>query len=475
MTPKGKIDLQPANIKAILAYIITSLIFFGVGILCFILFWRSDTTSGTETYGELISNGLNDLISSLISGGTIQQYWWIILLIFVGLVVLGFIVGWFLLFLVSKLGHILVYAGVAFYIVGAVVGGIVGMFMGAGVMSFLSLAPAVVLIIGLFTNIRKFKRAGEFMKFTGSVVLAEKGMVIAPIFVSIVSMINFFTMASIFAYLVILFYDGSGLEWLGYIIGALASFLQLIVYYGIFYVAESINTTYAYEWYRKRDPDMKFCVKNVSGKFGPIFTFGVVSALVRWLQNMLRNSAASAKGNAAGIILAILARAIAAIIGFVFKYLTYFTLPAIVIEGTKFKDGVSRSFSLLKRYYMDVLIRETGVERAMGLTQLISCFIYGLIGVIVGLVIKLSYPSITWTTAMLVTVIPMVIFGFIPTFFIFRPMKTAYLTFVFAYAQDEEEGFRLPTRMPAELRGDMKDARSTMDTSKSIAAVAEKF
>jgi len=83
-------------------------------------------------------------------------------------------------------------------------------------------------------------------------------------------------------------------------------------------------------------------------------------------------SSAQSKGNPIGIILAIFARLAASIMGFVYKYLTYFALPAITVEGKSFKEGVSRSVDLLKRYYMDVLIRETSVSSAMSIVQFMS-------------------------------------------------------------------------------------------------------
>lgn len=468
---KGKIDIKPANKGAIFGYLITSLIFLAIGILCFILLWNLDV-NGTKV-GDEITTFFNSIMSAIISGGTIAQYWWIVLIAVVVLGLLGFLVGWFLLYLVSKLGHILVYAGVVFYIVGALIGGLIMVFTipGIGFLAALGpMFPAILLIIGIFTNVNKLKRAGEFMKFTGKVILAEKGMIFAPLFVSVVSVINFLTMGSIFAFIAVTFND-TDLAWLGYVLASLASLIQLIVYYGIFYVAEAINTTYAYEWYRKRDPDMRFCVKNVAGSFGPIFLFGVVTAIVSWLQQTLRAAAArTSSKNLAGVIFAIFARILASLMGIIFKYLTYFTLPAIAVEGLKFKDGVSRSFNLLKKYYMDVLIRETGVSRGMSIVQWISFFIYGAIGAILGIAWRFTTGQ-DWATALLVPIIAMVVFSFIPTFFIFRPMKTAYLTFIFAYAQDEESNFSLPTRMPAELRGDMKEARKDIDPSKSIVNV----
>ena len=455
--------MQPANKKAILGYIIASLVFLGLGVLSFVLIYLS--------YSAVINSALDDIIFAIIGiSGAIASYWWIILVIVLGLVLLGFLVGWLLLVLVAKLGHILVYAGTAVSILSGIIGGAVVMIINpvAGLATALSsFIPAGMLLLVVIFQFRKIKRAGEFLKFTGQVVLAEKGMIISPLFVSGLTVMNFLTMASIFAGLVLAF---SAMPYVGYTLGALASLFQLIIYYGAFYTAEAINTTYAYEWYRKRDPDMKFCLKNVAGMFGPIFTFGIVTALISWIQQMLRNAAASAqsKGNIAGIVLAVLARLVASILGFVYKYLTYFTLPAIAIEGHKFKDGVKRSMNLLKRYYMDVLIRETGVSSAMSIVQFMSFLIYAAVGAIIGLIVY----GVSWN--ILIIILPAIVFGFFPTFFIFRPMKTAYLTFVFAYAQDEESGFKLPIRMPAELRGDMKEARSTLNKDKSIVALANK-
>jgi len=457
---KGKIKIEPANKKAIWGYIIASFIFLGLGILSFVLIYMAYP-------GDINAVFVAIILAFGVGASVAASYWWIILVVVLGLILLGFLVGWLLLVLVAKLGHILVYAGTAVSILSGLIGGLVMMFvnpvlgLGGALSAFI---PAGALLFVVVFQFRKIKRAGEFLKFSGQVILAEKGMILPPLFVSGLTVLNFLSMASIFAGLVLAL---AAIPALGYVLGSLASLFQLIIYYGAFYTAEAVNTTYAYEWYRKRDPDMKFCLKNVAGRFGPIITFGIVTALVSWLQQMLRNAAASAqsKGNVAGIVLAILARAVAAIIGFVFKYLTYLTIPAIVVEGTNFKDGVKRSANLLKKYYMDVLIRETGVSSAMSIIQFMSFLIFAAVGAIIGLIVF----GATWE--IIIIILPMLVFGYFPVFFIMRPTKTAYLTFVFAYAQDVESSFKLPSRMPADLRGDMKDARKTLNKDKSIGAI----
>jgi len=464
MSTKGKIKIEPANKKAIFFYAFFTLLFFGAGITFFILLlFEAD-----------VIQYLDDFIDAIISGGTWLQYWWVLVVILIGLALIGFLVGWLLLVLTAKYGDILVIAGSIFFIVGGIIGGLLVAFLipGAGILFALpGLIPAGLLILVMIFSFNKVRRAGEFLKFTGKVVLAEKGMIIAPLFVTFISVLNFLTIASIYGYFIVLT-EGMALPWLGYVIGTIVSLIQMVIYYGIFYASEAINTTYAYEWYRKRDPDMKFCRKNVFGKFGPILTFGIVTALVQWLQRVLRNAASRSqqKGNIAGVVLAVLARIIASLMGIIFKYLTYFTLPAIVIEGHGFKDGVKRSFNLLKKYYMDVLIRETGVSRAFGLLQFIAFFLYGVLGAIAGMILHLSF-GLSPTIAYPLTILSAIIFAFIPTFFIFRPMKTAYLTFVFAYAQDEETSFRLPTRMSSNLIGELKDARKSLNKERSIAKV----
>jgi len=466
---KGRIKIEPPNKKAIFFFIIFTLLFFAMGITFFVLM----------LYEADVVQYLDDFVNAIISGGTWVQYWWVVVVIFVGLSIIGFLVGWLLLVLTAKYGDILVIAGSIFFIIGGIIGGLCVAFLipGLGILFALpGLIPAGLMLLVMIFSFNKVRRAGEFLKFTGKVILAEKGMILSPLFVTFISVLNFLTIASIWGYFIVLTGGMVGLEWLGYVISIPISLIQMIIYYGIFYASEAINTTYAYEWYRKRDPDMKFCIKNVLGRAGPILTFGIVTALVNWIQRMLRDAASrsSQKGNPAGIILAILAKTLAAIIGVIFKYLTYFTLPAIVIEGLGFKDGVKRSFDLLKRYYMDVLIRETGVSRAFGILQFIAFFIYAVIGALLGIVLDFL-PSIDLDPmiAYPVAILAMVIFAFIPTFFIFRPMKTAYLTFVFAYAQDEETRFSLPTRMPKELQGELKDARSSANKERSIANIVQ--
>ncbi|MBD3192010.1 MAG: hypothetical protein GF308_15290 [Candidatus Heimdallarchaeota archaeon] len=466
MATKGKIKIQPANKGGIFGYIATATIFFALGILSFILILIDEIpgSSPPQTYGEALAGILEGLLLAVFGiTGALAKYWWVILLLVIGLTVLGFLVGWLLLVLVAKLGHILVYAGCVVYIVGAIIGAIVAFATLGAAGSITPLVPAALLLITIVTNFKKLQRAGEFMKFTGQVVLAEKGMIIAPLFVTGMSILSGLAMISIFARIV-LWFPGAVF---GYILASIASLIQLVIYFGMFYAAEGVNTTYAYEWYRKRDPDMKFCLRNVAGNFGAIFLFGIATAFVSWLQQVLRNTAASAKGKG-GLILAIIARIVAAVLGFIWKYLTYFTLPAIVVEGRGFKDGVTRSFDLLKRYYMDVLIRETGVERGFAIVQWISFFIYGVVGALTGLIVWQT-TSLSLAAGLLVCIIPALLFANVPTFFIFRPMKTAYLTFVFAYAQDEETSFKLPTRMPRELRGDLKEAGKSLDPDKSIA------
>lgn len=465
---KGRIKIEPPNKKAIFFFTFFTTLFFAMGITFFVLM----------LYEANVIQYLDDIVGAIIAGGSWAQYWWVVVVILVGLSVIGFLVGWLLLVLTARYGHILVIAGSVFFIISSIIGSLLVAFLipGLGIMFALpGLIPAGLMLFAMIFSFNKIKRAGEFLKFTGKVILAEKGMILSPLFVTLISVLNFLTIASIWGYFLVLT-AGMALPWLGYVISIPTSLIQMIIYYGVFYASEAINTTYAYEWYRKRDPDMKFCLKNVLGRAGPILTFGIVTALVNWIQRMLRDTASRSqqKGNVAGIVLAILAKTLAALMGIIFKYLTYFTLPAIVIEGLGFKDGVKRSFNLLKKYYMDVLIRETGVSRAFGILQFIAFFIYAVIGALLGIVLDFL-PSINLdpSVAYPVAILALVIFAWVPTFFIFRPMKTAYLTFVFAYAQDEETRFSLPTRMPKALQGELKDAKRSANKERSIANIVK--
>jgi len=221
---KGKITLQPANKKAIWGYIIASLVFLGLGILSFVLIYMA--------YPGDINAALVAIILAFGVGASVAaSYWWIILIVVLGLILLGFLVGWLLLVLVAKLGHVLVYAGTAITILSGLIMGVVALLIpGLGLaIALSSFIPAGALLFAVIFQFNKIKRAGEFLKFAGQVVLAEKGMIISPLFVSGITVVNFLTMASIFAGLVLVF---PAVPYVGYILGSLASLFQLIIYYG---------------------------------------------------------------------------------------------------------------------------------------------------------------------------------------------------------------------------------------------------
>ncbi|MHA1462986.1 MAG: hypothetical protein ACTSQ0_07955, partial [Candidatus Heimdallarchaeota archaeon] len=69
MAAVGKINPKPANKGAILGYSITSLIFVGIGILCFILLLGLTPEGQTETVGEIISLLLDDLMVIIVGTG----------------------------------------------------------------------------------------------------------------------------------------------------------------------------------------------------------------------------------------------------------------------------------------------------------------------------------------------------------------------------------------------------------------------
>jgi hypothetical protein len=54
----------------------------------------------------------------------------------------------------------------------------------------------------------------------------------------------------------------------------------------------------------------------------------------------------------------------------------------------------------------------------------------------------------------------------IPSSIIFRPLNTAVLTLMFAYALDEESGFELPARLPKEHRDIIKDTLAEKEASR---------
>lgn len=396
----------------------------------------------------------------------LSGYTWILIIFVLLIVVLGFVLAFGILLLMKRAA-----SGVlkVLWILQAIFNIVIGVFM------FLFLGPlgifglmfpfiGVIQLFIWFRRRRKLERAGKLVEFTASLLLQEKQMFIVPLVIAIFSIFTGILMLATYyaAYIIlpIIFVGITPDSWLFLGIQILIEIPFIFVYFSVFYVFEGLNVSIAHTWWRKEDPNLSDAMGEVRSVAGTIIAFAGVRTLVAVAIGAARRS-----GRKQGGPWALIGLIVARIIGMIFRFITYFTLPAIIIEKRGLKNSIVRSAKTTWKYMVDVYIKETGVSTTFsffgGLLSLGYLVVGFAFGFILGFVFGLFDPLILG----IIFAIVFLIFAAIPSYFVFRPLNTAYNTFMFCYALDEESRFKLPSRLPKEYRDVIEAAQAEFEAS----------
>ncbi len=315
-----------------------------------------------------------------------------------------------------------------------------------------------------FRRRQKIERAGKLVEFTAQLLLEEKQMFIIPLVTAVFSLLTgilmMATLGAMYTWLPLI-----GIPPESLIFWALTILVQvpyLFVYFSIFYIFDGINVSIAHTWYRNQDPNLAGASHEVRGVMGTIIRFAAVRTAVSVAQ-----STAQSGGQRQGGVFAILGAIASRIIGAVFYFLTYFTLPAIIIEKRGLVASVKRSARLTWQWLVDVYISETGVSSVFSLFGALLTLGFIVIGFLFGYLMGIVIFSDIFLSVVIgiIFAIVFVIFSAIPSYFIFRPLNTAYRTFMFSYALDEESGFSLQSRLPKAYRDTIEEAQAEWEAS----------
>lgn len=352
-----------------------------------------------------------------------------------------------------------------------------------GIFLFLFLGPLGIFgllfpLLGLlqfwiwFRKRQKIERAGKLVEFTAQLLLEEKEMFIIPLVTAVVSLLTgilmFATFGAMYFWLPSIGIPPESI-WF-FIISILIEIPYLFIYFSMFYIFDGINVSIAYTWYRNKDPVLRGAISEVNSVIGTIIKFAGVRTAVAVLQRSVQRGSARQGG-----IIALIGAIAARLIGAIFRFLTYFTLPAIIIEKRDLSGSIKRSVHVTWQYLVDVYIAETGVSTVFsffGALLSLGFFAVGfLFGYLIGAVLLID-PILTLVTGILFAFV-FLIFAAIPSYFIFRPLNTAYRTFMFSYALDEESAFSLPSRLPKAYRDNIEEAQAEWEASGKSRYIAE--
>jgi len=229
--------------------------------------------------------------------------------------------------------------------------------------------------------------------------------------------------------------------------------------FSLMYLADGTIIGIIDDWYRNPTADkanLKKGFARVSRVAGPVILFGFVMALLSTLARTAKKRAASTRrgGNPLEVVGALFLWLVTALAYGLVQFITYFTLPAMVVDGKGFKDSIKRSYSLVWRQWVDVVIAYLGIESTYGFFMVAMLALYGTAGAAAGWL--LIAPALVTTVAPIfvsvLTAFAFILFGFIPAYFLFRPVKAAYNTILYEFAKDMEAGGKLPSRMPPDLK-----------------------
>lgn len=351
-------------------------------------------------------------------------------------------------------------------------------YIGAVIMNFLSWGVVLILLItgvvplsglmamwpimipGLFTLFitlllftvfkDRVRRAGEIIKLTGQVTLDEKGTFVPPLLTMVFTLISALLFGAILLYFMPQILDSTHVftlesDW-GYLVGIVVYLFVIIFFYNFAYATTS-GITYIYM--RGQDPSLGDGVKGSLGVLGGLVVLSLMSVVVAIVQMVIRavsrkSSSPIARGAGA---------AASGIIGWVWMLVNYFTIPAMVAEELSATKAVKRSAGLVRKNFVDVMVKETAVRWGFGVLAFMMFFGFAIFGALFGW----WYSSGDIVMTILVAAVFM-IFAAIPSALVLRTFDIVYVTLLYVYIRRKEGDITGKTAIPSAMSAELDRA-----------------
>ncbi|MFW9963030.1 MAG: DUF6159 family protein [Candidatus Sifarchaeia archaeon] len=309
----------------------------------------------------------------------------------------------------------------------------------------------LVITLLLFTVFRdRIRRAGEIIKLTGQVTLDEKGTFVPPFLTMIFTLVSAILFASIIVYfmpqvLAVGYEFVLETDW-PYIVTAVVYLFVIIFFYNFAYSTTSAIT---YIYMRGRDPTLGDGVKSSLGVIGALIVLSIMSVIIAIVRMAIRG-AAERSGSAIGRGVGYAAEGI---IGWVWALVNYFTIPAMVAEELSATKAIKRSAGLVRKNFVDVLIKETAVRWAFSVLAFMIFFGFAAFGALFGWI----YSAGDIFTTIIVTFV-FVIFASIPSTLILRTFDIVYVTLLYVFIRRKEGDITGKTAIPSSLNQELDRA-----------------
>jgi hypothetical protein len=319
------------------------------------------------------------------------------------------------------------------------------------------LLPAIVFLLVIILRRERLILAGEIVCLSAKAILYEKEMLLVSflsgLFVYITSIFDLLVIAYFFNF----FISSDPIS--AYSLAFLIFFASAWVIYSFSFYFDSIIIAITDDWYRNPSEDaanIKKGMKRAWDMIGPVVLLGFIFAILDALSRLTRLAQTRIKVRGTGdmmfLVLVLISRIIVSIAKGIIEFITFFSLPCIIIERKGLMEDIKRSAKLVWRHFLDVLLAYTAVNWAYGLLILLSFSLFGISGLATGYFLVYYYLPFDRLTSALLTILIFLVIGFIPSFIMIRPLYTVYKTFLFEFALDRESNFVLPARLPEHIK-----------------------
>ncbi|MFW9768708.1 MAG: DUF6159 family protein, partial [Candidatus Thorarchaeota archaeon] len=217
-----------------------------------------------------------------------------------------------------------------------------------------------------------------------------------------------------------------------------------IFFYNFSYATTSAIT---YIYMRGRDPSLGDGVKASLGVVGGLIVLSIMSVIVTLIRMIIQ--AVARKSNNA------LARGVGyateGIIGWIWALINYFTIPAMVAEELSATEGIKRSAGLVRKNFVDVMIKETAVRWGFSVLAFMFFIGFALGGALFGWI----YTNGDIMMTIVITVV-FVVFASIPSAIVLRTFDIVYVTLLYVFIRRKEGDYErtaIPSPMGRELEG----------------------
>jgi hypothetical protein len=312
-----------------------------------------------------------------------------------------------------------------------------------------TLLITLVLFVGFRSRIR---RAGEIIKLTGQVTLDEKGTFVPPLLTMVFTLVSALLFGGILVYFMpdvvfgtveLTLENGWPLA-----VGVVVYLFVTIFFYNFAYSTTSAIT---YIYMRGRDPSLGDGVKASLNVIGGLIALSIMSVIVAIVRMVIRSAARrtpSPVGRGVGY-------AAEGIIGWIWAMVTYFTIPVMVAENKGAKDGIKRSAGLVRKNFVDVIIKETAVRWGFGVLAFMFFIGFAFAGALIGWFLSGSM------TAIIGLAIVFLVFASIPSALVLRTFDIVYVTLLYVFIREKEGDITGRTQIKGEMRDELNRAYST--------------